>query len=113
MRCRRWSVKRRSKMQRDKGKRGEREVVNLARSLGAESERTWQTADSTDPQQRFCDVRIQGQPYQVKLKKAGFGFLYSTLEGVRGAFLRQDGKRWLVVVDAEAYLRLIAPRGEK
>jgi len=92
---------------RNKGKRGEREVVALARQYGLPAERTWQAAQSPDPDARACDVRIAGQPYQVKRSRDGFRGLYRELERVAGLFLRADGQPWLVVLPAEDFLRLL------
>ncbi len=51
---------------RAKGKRGEREIVRLARAAGLAAERTWHLAQSPSEIGRCCDVLIAGQPYQVK-----------------------------------------------
>jgi Holliday junction resolvase len=48
---------------RAKGKRGERDLVALARQHGLAAERTWHLAQSPDPQERCCDVRIEGKAY--------------------------------------------------
>lgn len=92
---------------RAKGKRGEREVVALARAAGLEAARTWHTAQSADAQGRACDVRIAGRPYQVKRQRDGFGALYDGLSNVAGLLVRADGCPWLVVLAAEDYLRLL------
>lgn len=95
---------------RQKGKRGEREVVALARRYGLEAERTWQTAQASDPKLRASDVRVAGRPYQVKRVKYGFRQLYRELEHVAGLFLRADGQPWLVVLRADDFLRLLGER---
>lgn len=41
-----------------KGKRGEREVVALARAHALPAERTWHTAQSASPAERASDVRM-------------------------------------------------------
>jgi Holliday junction resolvase len=92
-----------------KGKRGEREIVSLARECGLEAQRTWETAQHPRAEVRACDVRIGGgRPFQVKRLKGGFGRLYEALQGVEGMFLRTDGGEWLAVVPAREYLRLMA-----
>lgn len=91
---------------RGKGKRGEREIVSLARAAGLSAERTWQTAQCLDGIERCCDVRIAGTPHQVKRRRGGFSVLYDGLENVAGLFLRSDGREWLVVIRAEDYLKL-------
>lgn len=91
-------------MQRNKGKRGEREVVELAREAGLKSSRTWETAQSTSRTNRQQDVLIAGLPHQVKFQSRGFAALYAALEGVAGVFVRENGKQWLAVIPAEDYL---------
>lgn len=96
------------KLSRQKGKRGEREVVLRAKAFGLDALRTWETAQHIGcPESRACDVRIEGQPYQVKLYKS-MKTIYSWLEHVEGAFVRQNGGIWLAVVPAEDYLKLLA-----
>lgn len=96
------------KMQRQKGKAGEREIVNLSRKVGLMAVRTWQTAQSgVNPE---CDVLVAGRPYQVKRRRA-FKFLYEAMEGVNGVFLRGDGQAWLAVVPAEEFLALLKRNG--
>jgi hypothetical protein len=93
---------------RNKGKRGEQEVVFLARSYGLDARRTWETASSSDPLARRCDVLLAGHPAQVKVAANGFRGLYAALEGVEMAFLRSDRRGWLVALRADDYLRLLA-----
>ena len=93
----------------NKGKRGEREIVALARAAGLAAERTWHTAQSPDPRARACDVRIAGAPFQVKRSRDGFRALYEGLRDVAGLFVRSDGHEWLAVVRAEDYLGLPRP----
>lgn len=91
-------------LSRQKGKRGEREIVQLAREVGLEAERTWQTAQCPDPTTRACDVKIAGMAHQIKFQARGFAALYKGLEGVAGLFVRENGHEWLVVIPAETYL---------
>ncbi len=93
-----------------KGKRGEREVVALARQHGLTAERTWQTAQAIDPTLRRCDVLVAGHKAQVKVAANGFKSLYEVLEGVELAFLRADRSPWLVLLPAGEFLRLLAER---
>lgn len=88
-----------------KGRSGEQQVVNLAKSLGLEAKRTWETAANQDPRLRKTDVVIEDIRVQVKFKKGGFGALYRALEGVDVAMVRQNGKGWLVVMPVEDYLK--------
>ena len=95
---------------RSKGKRGEREVVAMARAAGLPAERTWHLAQSPDAEERCCDVTIAGRPVQVRLRGKGFAVLYGALEGVEVAFLRSNRREWLAVLPAEAYLRLLVDK---
>lgn len=90
-----------------KGKRGEREIVRLARAAGLAAERTWHTAQSPDARERCCDVRIGGRPAQVKVAADRFRALYEALDGVDMAFVRADRQQWLAVLPAEVLLRLL------
>lgn len=95
-----------SKMQRRKGASGEREVVSLSRKVGLEARRTWETAQSRiNPE---CDVVISDRnfPFQVKRRK-NFKFLYDSLKGVHGTFLRGDNQSWLALLPAEEFLKLL------
>ena len=95
-----------------KGKRGEREVVALARAAGLPAERTWATAQAVDSTLRRCDVLVAGRKAQVKVAADGFRKLYDALEGVEMAFLRADRSSWLVVLPAEEFLQLLAERDD-
>jgi hypothetical protein len=97
---------------RQKGKRGEREIVRLARACGLEAQRTWQTAQAGDPAARGCDIIIAGRRAQVKLARRGFERLYRALDGVAFAFLRQDRKAWLAVLEASTLLALLRAEAE-
>lgn len=75
---------------RSKGKRGEREIVRLARAAGLSAEHTWHTAQSLDAPERCCDIHIAGQPFQVKRSRDGFRALYDGLANVAGMFVRSE-----------------------
>lgn len=85
--------------------------MRLAKAAGLEAARTWHTSESPDAQERACDVRIASRPYQVKRQRDGFGALHDGLSDVAGLFVRSDGCRWLVVLAAEDYLRLLKNSG--
>jgi hypothetical protein len=93
---------------RRKGKRGEREIVALARAAGLTARRTWHTAQSVDAKARQCDVLIAGRTAQVKLAADGFRTVYEALDAVEMAFLRADRRPWLAVLPAETLLALLA-----
>lgn len=96
---------------RRKGADGEREVVALARTYGLPADRTWHLAQSPDAGERRSDVRIAGQPYQVKRSRSGWKALYDGLADVQGMFVRSDRGCWLVVLQAQDYLRLLKALG--
>lgn len=96
-----------------KGRLAEQEVVRLARAAGLPAERTWQTAQATDPTLRRCDVLVAGRKAQVKVAANGFKSLYEVLEGVEVAFLRADRSSWLVVLPAEEFLQLLAEQDDR
>jgi Holliday junction resolvase len=98
---------------RSKGKRGEREIVTLAHRCGLQAERTWASAQSSDPLARKGDVTVAGMRCQVKLAANGWRTLYEAMEGVKLFFLRADRERWLVLMDAEELLELLAAEGRK
>ncbi len=50
-----------SLLSRQKGKRGEREIVQLARAHGLRAEQTWQLVQSANPAERRSDVLIAGR----------------------------------------------------
>jgi hypothetical protein len=93
---------------RRKGADGEREIVALAQTAGLVAGRMWPLAQSPDPAERRCDVRIEGRSYQVKRRRDGFGALYDGLHDVAGVFLRADGKDWFAVIPAADYPEPIA-----
>ncbi len=90
-----------------KGRRGEQEVVKMARQHGLDATRTWALATHSDPAVRRCDVQVAHQPYQVKMAAEGFRRLYDIVQDVRGAFVREDQREWLAVIRAADYLRLL------
>ena len=91
-----------------KGKRGEREVVALARAAGLDAQRTWQTAQSDDTATRCCDLLIAGRPAQVRLRSSGFGAVYDALANVDMAFVRADHRPWVAVLPALRLFELLA-----
>lgn len=96
--------------QRRKGKAGELEVVHmLADHWGVKAERN---LDQT--REGGCDIPVP--PWHIEVKRrARIGNVYEWMEqaylscGVNDkpvVFLRGDGKKWLVLMTAEEWLRL-------
>ena len=94
-----------SASQRRKGRAGEQEVVNVAKSHGLEARRTWQCATSSDPVERCCDVVIGGKRVQCKRRKRAWSDLYEALSNVELVACRSDNAPWLVVMRFEDWLK--------
>jgi len=99
------------KLSREKGKRGEREVVDLLKKYGFEARRGQQfkgTKDSPDIIHNMAGVFIE-----VKLRQA-FN-LHATIEQAGEeagdddpvVFHRKDGKPWLVTLNAGDFLKMM------
>ena len=93
-----------------KGRRGEQEIVLLARAAGLGAVRTWETAQSLNEVERKCDVLVDGKAAQVKLLASGLQPVYKALEGVCLAFVRQDRHEWLAILPAREFFKLLAPQ---
>ena len=95
-----------SASQRRKGRAGEQELVNLARSYGLSAERTWQTAQSRDPKVRAQDVTVEGRSAQVK-RVARLPRFLKELEYVDEFYIREDSGAWFVVLNASDWWRVL------
>lgn len=93
------------KAQRDKGKRGEREVVGIMRGLGfAAARRARQSDGAVDPDVAGCpDLWIE-----VKRRKniAAARYMDQAVgdakeKGIPTVFLREDGGQWMVMIRAD------------
>lgn len=94
------------KMARNKGKRGEREVVNLLKAAGHHAQRTAplqaHMGDSSG-----ADVLLDDKyKIEVKRRKNGFKTLYSHIENADFAFMRADRKKHIVAMSVETFLEL-------
>lgn len=97
-----------SSTSRNKGKKAEREIVNLARQAGLDAGRTWHLAQSPDATERRCDVVIEEKRCQVKKGYGGaFRKLYDGLQDVDFLLLRSDREAWLATVPAEKLFELL------
>ena len=100
-----------AKLSRDKGKRGEREVVEMLKAYGFEAHRGQQFRGGSDSPDVIHD--IPGVFIEVKRKET-FS-LYPALEKAKGEaggkvpviFHRRSGKPWVVVLEAEAFLEIM------
>ena len=100
-----------SRAQRDKGKRGEIEVVHILRDvLGVDCRR-----NLVQTREGGCDIVLE--PYRIEVKRrARIGGLYEWMEQAEAAcdgggrplvVCRADGERWLAVMPMEEALKLI------
>ncbi len=101
-----------SKLSRDKGKRGELEVVALLKKHGFEARRGQQFRGGSDSPDVIHN--IEGIFIEVKLRQALN--IYAALEQANEEkpegdsvllFHRKNNKRWLVTCDAEEFLVLM------
>lgn len=99
-------------MSREKGKRGEREVAALLREHGFEAKRGVQYTGGADSPDVCHDM--DGFHIEVKLVEALK--LYDALDQANGdkrpaddalVFHRRNHKPWVVIMDAEAFLKLM------
>lgn len=109
-----------SKASRDKGRRGEREVVRLFKEAGYEAERGWQSRGGGPDQP---DVVVNGYPLHIEVKRTERLSIYPSMEqAIRDAgsggnhpvvFHKRNNKPWLVVMLAENWFEIVADRVEK
>jgi len=100
------------KSSRERGKRGEREVVHLLRSHGYEARRGQQfqgSPDSPDVISNFHDCHIE-------VKRTETLSLYKAMEQAKEdaseeqrpiVFHKRNGKEWLIVMEAEELFKLL------
>ena len=100
------------KMSRDKGKSGEREVAEIIRSHGFEARRGQQFRGSPGSP----DVIHSIPNIHIEVKRAERFNLYDALDQAHDEshaadtaviFHRRNNKRWVVVLEAEAFLRML------
>lgn len=92
---------------RAKGRAGEQEIVRLAQEHGLEARRTWESAQSPNPDERAVDCIVGGDRCQVKRTRDGFGSVYAGLEFVDALYIRRDASEWIVCLRAEDYFRMM------
>lgn len=94
------------KASRNKGKRGEREVVNLLKAAGHHAQRTAPLqAHSGDDS--GADVLLDDKyKIEVKRRKNSFKTLYDYIENVDFAFMRADRRKYIVAMSIETFLEL-------
>jgi len=81
----------------EKGKRGERGLVNLLRLLGIDCKRTGHKQD--EGRAEFADVTLAtGEKIEVKTGKQVPSSLYKWIEGQDALAVKRDREDWLLVV---------------
>ena len=93
------------KSQRDKGVRGEREVVNILKAAGFDTaQRTgeWKANDI------LCAVDGHDRIIEVKLRAKGFSGLYEFLKGSWAVVHKGDYQPWLITMTLDDWLKLKA-----
>ncbi len=92
------------KKSRNKGYRGEHELVCLLKRAGINAVRV-PLSGATE----FAkgDVLVEGRTCEVKLRKAGFKELYRWIEGKDLLFLKADRKEYLVVMRVKDLVELL------
>lgn len=100
------------KASRNKGKRGEREVVKLLKEAGFEARRT-APLQAHDGDNSGADVLLDDKyKIEVKRRKNGFKSLYDYIENVDFAFMRADRKKHIVAMSIETFLEFYSKAKE-
>lgn len=99
-----------SKMQRDKGNRFERAIVNAFKAHDIDAKRV-PLSGATDFAKGDVLVMGKGRTYQLELKarQNGFKQLYGWLDGNDGLVVKADRQEALVVLPLGEFISLIAP----
>jgi Holliday junction resolvase len=101
-----------SKLSKDKGKRGEREVAALMREYGFEAVRGQQHSGSPDSP----DVKHNMMNFHVEVKRAERFRLFEALAQARAdakpsdvplVFHRMNNTEWVIIMSARDFLKLI------
>ena len=97
------------KFSRDKGRRGEQEVVNILKAYGfSTAKRTGEYVKNDilvhiDAHERIIEVK-------VRAKGCGAGLLYEALgDGIFAVIHKSDRMGWLITMHLETFCKLAAP----
>ena len=93
-----------SKMQRDKGRRGELEVLARLNAIGGDGEIIYGQPELGG---KDGDVNTLHGKFEVN-RRAAFPAWLNLSENVRGVYCRRDRGQWLVVVRAVDYEELLS-----
>ena len=97
-----------SKAQRDKGRRGELEVLALFTERGFDGSLRYEQPEYGGDQ---GDVETTAGNWEVK-RRASLPSWMQLADEVRGVFVRKDRGPWLVLVRADDLLELLSQRAE-
>jgi Holliday junction resolvase len=92
------------KSQRNKGYRGEYNLVKMLKEQGVEAKRV-PLSGATDFQKG--DAIINEMKAEIKSRKSGFKRIYDWLENVDLLFIKADRKPYLVVMPLEKFIKLV------
>lgn len=96
---------------REKGKRGERSIVNLFKRHGFFAQRILNSeavgGDPGDVKTSCIDL-----PIEVKHRERIPKCLWEWLEGKGALAIKRNHYPWLIVMDAEEFVRLLGERGQ-
>ena len=81
------------KASRDKGYRGENEVVNICKSQGIPCKRNFMSGMFSNS----VDVEINCRPVSVKRRANGMDWAYKELEKCDYVLFRADNKKWIKI----------------
>ena len=93
-----------SRMQRDKGRRGELEVLSRLNAIGGDGVLNYGQEELSGAN---GDVQTTFGAYEVK-RRAAFPSWMTLNESVRGCYVRRDRGEWMVLVRAYDYEQLLA-----
>lgn len=96
------------KMQRDKGNRFERAIVNIFKAHDIEAQRV-PLSGATDFAKGDVEVKIKGKTWRLELKARGEGFksLYGWLADNDALVVKADRQEALVVVPLSRFIELV------
>lgn len=99
------------KMSREKGKRGEREAAELLRRYGFQAKRSAQHKGNVEAEDGDLTHSMEG--FHIEVKRTETLGLYDALDQAKAdaapgnmpvVMHRKNGRRWVVIVDAEDWL---------
>ena len=90
------------KKSRDKGYRGEYNLMKKLQEAGIEA---YRVPLSGATKHFKHDLIVSGEPAEVKVRANGFKEIYKWLEGVKYLFIKRDRDKYLVVMRLDDFIR--------